>query len=102
MLPLQVRISLYAHDKAYKMALESGVTLTKFYELAINHTDLNCLPVMHREVCEGDLIGTRPISPWLEPDTITQFNKISKKYRNQTVAMSAIVNAYCDFLDTSE
>ncbi|MCG9776407.1 hypothetical protein L1D49_24385, partial [Vibrio diabolicus] len=60
-----------------------------------NNTDPNELPEKHPEVIEGDLVGTRQISPWIDPSAAETFEKLATNYRNRTIAMSAIVYAYC-------
>ncbi|HHX8304305.1 TPA: hypothetical protein ACVOZG_002412 [Vibrio diabolicus] len=92
---LQVRISRLAHAKACEQCEQNGITLTDLYQLAINHTDPNQLPEKHPEVTEGDLVGTRQISPWIDPEVAKTFEKLATNYRNRTIAMSAIVYAYC-------
>ncbi|MGR5273992.1 hypothetical protein ACPV4S_19270 [Vibrio alginolyticus] len=92
---LQARISRLAHAKACEQCEQNGITLTELYQLAINNTDPNELPEKHPEVIEGDLVGTRQISPWIDPSAAETFEKLATNYRNRTIAMSAIVYAYC-------
>ncbi|WP_158159335.1 hypothetical protein [Vibrio alginolyticus] len=95
---LQVRISRLAHAKACEQCEQceqNGITLTELYQLAINNTDPNQLPEKHPEVIEGDLVGARQISPWIDPEVAETFEKLATNYRNRTIAMSAIVYAYC-------
>ncbi|HHF2869010.1 TPA: hypothetical protein ACPJZQ_004169 [Vibrio alginolyticus] len=63
--------------------------------MAINNTAPNQLPEKHPEVIEGDLVGTRQISPWIDHEVAETFEKLATNYRNRTIAMSAIVYAYC-------
>lgn len=94
---LQVRISRYAHHKASLVAAEQGVPLTKIYELAITNANLEQLPRHHLEVVEGDLIGYVPISPWIESKVHQRFyDDILVKYPKSRMAISAIVNDYCE------
>lgn len=94
---LQIRISYYAHAKARLLAAEQNITLTKLYELAINDTNVSDLPRHHLEVTSGDLIGYRPISPWIDKKIHQRFmNEIQPCYPRSRMSLSAIVNAYCD------
>ncbi|CAH0543165.1 hypothetical protein [Vibrio marisflavi] len=94
---LQVRLSAYAHNKALTLSVERETSLTNIYALAVKAARMaGELPEPHAVVLDGELIGTKQISPWLEADVADSFEKMAKKYHSRTVAMSAIVNAYCD------
>lgn len=98
---LQVRLSTFSHAKASVISDTDSVELTRIYDFAIKTASLNNPPAKHEEILEGDLIGTRQISPWLSEATIYKFEQLAKHYISRNVAMSAIVNAYCDHVTAS-
>lgn len=93
---LQVSISLFAHNKAIQLKEKTGGRLVDVYEAAILSANLDSLPPKHDEVLEGDLIGYKQVAPWVPTKTFERFEKMAKHYRSRPIAMSAIVNAYCD------
>lgn len=93
---LQARLSYFAHDKLSLLADLNGINKEKVYELAIEAANIDKLPKPHREVLEGHLIGTRTISAWVKPEILAKLISIVPSYRNKTVALSAIINHYCD------
>lgn len=93
---LQVRISKFAHHKAELLAERKSIYLKTVYETAIAEANLDALPTPHLEVCEGELIGTKAISPWVSEECHNKFTLIAELYPKSILAISAIVNDYCD------
>lgn len=95
--PLQIRISNLAHSKATAICQQEGISLTELYQLAINNTSPDSIPKPHLEPMNGDLVGSRRISPWISIDTHDYFYKtLLPKYTKSRIAISAIVYAYCE------
>ena len=93
---LQVRLSCFSHAKAKRITQTDTVSLSQLYEFAILAVDPQNPPAKHEEVLEGDLIGSCQISPWMSVEAVEKFENLARTYHTRTVAMSAIVNAYCD------
>lgn len=95
LLPLQLRITRYAHSKALELKKQRGGKIGDIYEAAILAAHADTPPEMHEPSFEEEYLGVKSICPWVAPATIDHFELLANQYRSTVTTMSAALYQYC-------